>query len=219
MCGFAGIFGQEWTRAQLQAMLDWRRRGPDGEGIFFDWTGIAGLASIRYALGSPAAAADAQPVSNLDQTVWVISSGEIRNQAELKAELRDYPFRTGSTAELILAAYQRWGIHCPERLHGPVAFLLWDAQRMSAFAVRDRIGIVPLHFHRKPDGTLLLAGDLRALHAAGVHALPDESVWASYLAFGSRAPAGRTFWRDIHTVPPRPCLALGGRRNAPPPLV
>jgi asparagine synthase (glutamine-hydrolysing) len=82
------------------------------------------------------------------------------------------------------------------------AFLLWDARQKVLFAARDRFGVKPLNYHRRPDGTLLAASEIKALHAAGVPAEPDCVTWATYLAYGLCDHSDRTFWDGIRSLPP-----------------
>jgi len=79
-------------------------------------------------------------MSDLDKTVWVVFNGEIYNFVELRDVLtaEGATFRTRSDTEVILEGYRRWGSDVVKRLHGMFAFVIWDRQRLSAFAARDR---------------------------------------------------------------------------------
>ena len=55
-------------------------------------------------------------------------------------------------AELIAAAYSRFGDACVNRLDGEFAFVLWDRARQRIFAARDRFGVKPLYFLFEPRG-------------------------------------------------------------------
>lgn len=201
MCGIAGIIGTGGRRAELAAMVAAQRhRGPDGEGIHFDPTGIAGLGHRRLSIIdlSPAAA---QPMADASGRLWIAFNGEIYNYRELRAELGGYPFRSQSDTEVLLAAYDRWGDRCLDRLIGMFAFLIWDERTRTLFAARDRFGVKPLYYARDAAGTVRLASEIRALHASGIPAVPDEVTWATYLTHGLHDHAGRTFWRDIAALP------------------
>ncbi|NJM53862.1 MAG: hypothetical protein HC846_11015 [Blastocatellia bacterium] len=83
-------------------------------------------------------------------------------------------FRTQSDTEVLLAAYQKWGENCLDRLIGMFAFIIWDEIEKKAFAARDRFGVKPLYYHQKIDGTLLISSEIKALHAARVPRIPNE---------------------------------------------
>jgi asparagine synthase (glutamine-hydrolysing) len=54
--------------------------------------------------------------------------------------------------------------------------------------------------HQKPDGTLILASEIKAIHAAGVSRHLDDSTWSEYLAKGLQDHSDRTFWKNIHSL-------------------
>jgi asparagine synthase (glutamine-hydrolysing) len=202
MCGIAGIFGNDWTRAQLDAMvLSQFHRGPDADGIYLDPTGRAGLGHNRLSI-IDLSPAGKQPMSNADGTLWLVFNGEIYNYLELRAELKDYPYRSQTDSEVILAAYERWGEGCLDHFVGMFALLIWDERKQRLFAARDRFGVKPLNYHQQGDGTLLVASEIKAMHAAGVSVQPDASTWATYLTYGLHDHSERTFWEGIRSLPP-----------------
>jgi asparagine synthase (glutamine-hydrolysing) len=82
------------------------------------------------------------------------------------------------------------------------AFAIWDESTRTLFAARDRFGVKPLYFNFAPDGTLMLASELKALLAAGAPSEPNLSTWANYFAHGLYDNDSSTFLRDLHAVPP-----------------
>lgn len=201
MCGIIGIFGQNWKQTQLAAMLQSQQhRGPDATALYIAPTGVAGLGHNRLSI-IDLSDAGRQPMSNFDGTVWLTFNGEIYNYLELRAELHDYPYRSQSDTEVILAAYERWGEACVEHFIGMFALLIWDERRQRLFAARDRFGVKPLYYHLKPDGTLLLASEIKALHCAGIPAQYDERAWATYFAYGLSEHRTHTFWQGISALP------------------
>jgi asparagine synthase (glutamine-hydrolysing) len=201
MCGIAGIFGPGWKPEQLEAMVARQRhRGPDAEGLYLDACGTAGLGHNRLSIIDLSSAGQ-QPMSNHDGSLWIAFNGEIYNYLELRAELSDYPYRSHTDTEVILAAYERWGASCTDRFIGMFAFIIWNEREQSLFAARDRFGVKPLYYHVGPDGALLLASEIKALHAAGVAAQPDAATWSTYLATGLYDHAEDTFWNGIRALP------------------
>lgn len=202
MCGISGIVGQGWERGQLEAMVKIQHhRGPDDQGIYIDKTGTVGLGHNRLSIIDLTPSGH-QPMSNRDGTVWIVFNGEIYNYLELRAELGEYPYRTQTDTEVILAAYERWGGACLEHFIGMFAFLIWDARANTLFAARDRFGVKPLYYARWNENALALASEIKALHAAGVPRCPDAVTWATYLTNGLYDHSARTFWQDISAVPP-----------------
>ncbi len=202
MCGIAGILGDNWRTEDLRAMVfAHRHRGPDGEGIYVDPQRRAGLGHSRLSI-IDLSDAGRQPMASADGNLVVTYNGEIYNYLELRRELESsYEFRTHSDTEVLLAAYQKWGEGCLDRLIGMFAFVIWDARNKSAFAARDRFGVKPFYYHQRKDGTLLFASEIKAIHAAGIPRIPNEKAWATYLTYGLYDHSTETFWKDIHSLP------------------
>ena len=201
MCGIAGIVGRSWEKAQLEAMVACQRhRGPDGEGLYLDPHGLAGLGHNRLSI-IDLSDAGRQPMASHDGRLWLVFNGEIYNYRELRSQLHSYPFQSQTDTEVILAAYERWGEECLERFIGMFSFLLWDEKRSRLLAARDRFGVKPLHYRLGEEGTLFLASEIKALHASGSPREPDPIAWSSYLGRGLSDNSERTFWRGVSSVP------------------
>jgi asparagine synthase (glutamine-hydrolysing) len=201
MCGIAGAFGQGWTQTQLEAMLaKLQHRGPDDHGVYISPDGQAGLGHRRLSIIDLSSAGH-NPMSNGRGDLWLVFNGEIYNYVELKQELKDYPYRSNSDAEVILAAYEQWGQDCLDHFVGMFAFLLWSEKEQMLFAARDRFGVKPLYYHVRPDGQLLAASEIKALHAAGVDKGLDETSWATYFGTGLYDHSERTFWDGVRSLP------------------
>jgi asparagine synthase (glutamine-hydrolysing) len=202
MCGIAGIFGEGWTRAQLEAMVHSQsHRGPDATGHETLGGGQVGLGHNRLSI-IDLSQAGRQPMSNEDGSLWLVFNGEIYNYLELRAELSEYSYHSRTDSEVILAAYERWGDSCLDRFIGMFAFLLWDARNGRLLAARDRFGVKPLYYARHQDGSLMCASEIKAIHAGGLRAQIDERSWATYLATGLHEHTGRTFWHGVSALPP-----------------
>ncbi|HYO82124.1 MAG TPA: asparagine synthase (glutamine-hydrolyzing) [Bryobacteraceae bacterium] len=201
MCGIAGIFGPHVEAGMLQPMLRAQRhRGPDDSGLFLAPSETAGFAQNRLSILDLSSAGH-QPMSSRDGRLTIAFNGEIYNYLELRAELPNYAFRSGADTEVLLAAWERWGPACLDRLIGMFAFLLWDEQQRTAYAVRDRFGVKPLYYAQQ-GSMLLAASEVKALHAAGIPAAENQQAWATYLNSGSLDTTEETFWRDIRSLAP-----------------
>ena len=202
MCGISGWAGTGWKRDHLDQMVAaLSHRGPDDTGFYTNPSGTIGLGHDRLSILDLSAAGH-QPMLDSTGKLHLVFNGEIYNYLELRLELPDYPYRSQSDSEVLLAAYQRWGEACLDHFIGMFAFILWDEGSQRLFAARDRFGIKPLFYHLRPDGSLLLASEIKALHAAGVDPEPDPAAWATYLADGLYHHSERTFWAGIQSLPP-----------------
>lgn len=176
-------------------------RGPDAEGVYMSPERVAGLGHNRLSI-IDLSEAGRQPMCDNSGRWWVAFNGEIYNYLELRLELSaDYEFRTRTDTEVLLAAYRKWGAACLDKFIGMFAILIWDEQEQSLFAARDRFGVKPLYYHEQTDGTLMLASEIKALHAAGVRPEPEPATWATYLTYGLHEHTDRTFWKGVQALP------------------
>ncbi|MDJ0985051.1 MAG: asparagine synthase (glutamine-hydrolyzing) [Desulfobacterales bacterium] len=202
MCGIAVGCGDGWNRRQLEDMVAIQNhRGPDDSGLYIDERHHIGFGHSRLSIIDLSSAGH-QPMNSADDSCWIVLNGEIYNYLELRSELRSYPFKSQTDTEVILAAYQRWGTTCLEHLIGMFAFALWDRKKRKLFVARDRFGVKPLYWYDIPYGGVLLASEIKALHAAGVARKPDPITWATYLSSGMYDHGSRTFWCNIQQIPP-----------------
>jgi asparagine synthase (glutamine-hydrolysing) len=201
MCGVIGMVGEGWRRSELEAMLSSQEhRGPDARGVYVDPTQTCGLGHNRLSI-IDLSELGRQPMSTPDGRFHIVLNGEIYNYRELRAELKDYPYRSQTDTEVVVAAYERWGANCLDRFIGMFALLIWDVRERSLFAARDRFGVKPLNFQIGDDGALRIASEIKALHAGGVSAEHDPITWATYLATGAYDHSKRTFWKGIKSLP------------------
>ena len=213
MCGTSGIVGKGWEQRQLEAMVAMQHhRGPDDSGIYIDGTKTVGLGHNRLSIIDLSPAGH-QPMSNHDKSLCIVFNGEIYNYLELRAELGDYPYRSRTDTEVILAAYERWGERCVEHFIGMFAFAIWDTRRQHLFCARDRLGIKPFHYTWH-NGCFLFASEVKAILAAGHPAVPNLSVWATYLTHGYYDHGPKTFFAGVHTLPPGHTLTLQDGRES-----
>ncbi|PYV27562.1 MAG: asparagine synthetase B, partial [Acidobacteria bacterium] len=124
-------------------------RGPDGVGLWISPDGRVGLGHRRLAIIDLSEAA-AQPMSNEDGSLWIAFNGEIYNHAEIRSELEargSHQWKTDhSDTEVILHAFEQWGIDCLAKFRGMFTIALWDSNRRELWLIRDRIGVKPLYY-------------------------------------------------------------------------
>src|SRR3954469_13819810 len=197
MCGICGIATTRGPvdRDRLAAMpAPLAHRGPDSDGSFVE--GGVGLAARRLAIID--LADGDQPITNEDGTCTVVQNGEIYNHLELRRDLEraGHRFRTDhSDTEMLVHAYEEWGIRFAERLRGMFAAAVWDARRRRLVLARDRYGIKPLYY-RHVGGELRFASELRALPRGEI----DLDALEAFLAFNS-IPAPYSIFRDVRKLP------------------
>lgn len=165
MCGIAGVHhfnGQPVNENMLNEMGRLiAHRGPDDHGTYAK-DGI-GLVNRRLAIIDLTQSGH-QPMSVEDGSIWITYNGEVYNFPELREELekKGYRFRSGTDTEVILHAYQEWGLEHCNHLRGMFAYAIWDNTKRRLVLVRDRMGVKPLHYARTPSG-LVFGSELRTL--------------------------------------------------------
>ena len=184
-------------------------RGPDGvRQVIRD--GRVGLGHRRLAIIDLSEEAS-QPMRSASGCE-VILNGEIYNYLELRAELTGggAAFHTSSDTEVLLAAYDRWGVECLGRLNGMFAFALYDPSRRTLLLARDRFGEKPLYYHRAGDGSFLFASEIKALLAhPSVPARPERQSVYRFLRHKLTELDPATFFEGISALPPAHFLELG----------
>lgn len=194
-------------------MASQAHRGPDATGIHVASNDLAGLGHNRLSI-LDLSPAGRQPMSDVTGRYWIVFNGEIYNYVELRSELESsFSFHSRTDTEVLLAAYQKWGMNCLDRLIGMFAFVIWDTQEESAFGARDRFGVKPLHIHLTAGGGLWLTSEIKAFHAAGLAAEPDPVTWATYLSSGAYDHGDRTFWREVRRLSPGACFTWSVRKG------
>jgi asparagine synthase (glutamine-hydrolysing) len=215
MCGIAGWValrpGQDVSAEALARMRDALiHRGPDGEGLRVTPDRRVGLGFRRLAIVDLAANAN-QPMSNEDDSVWIVFNGEIYNHRALRRELqeRGHRFRTDhSDTETIVHGYEVWGEDVVRHLEGMFAFAIWDERQKRLFLARDRVGIKPLYFAWSSAG-FLFASEIKALLAHPTVGADLEPVAAyHYLSFLT-TPAPLTMFKGIYKMPAGHRASLG----------
>ncbi len=169
MCGICGIVHLEGEGMDAEPILRQmtaaqKHRGPDDEGYFCE-PGI-GLGFCRLAIIDLSPAGH-QPMTNEDGTIWLVFNGEIYNFQELVPELEraGHRFRSRCDSEVLIHAYEQWGVDCLQRLNGMFAFAIWDSRKRILFIARDRLGVKPLYYWS--DGAhFAFASELKALMAS-----------------------------------------------------
>jgi asparagine synthase (glutamine-hydrolysing) len=208
MCGIAALLGKhkpECAAAIMRTMNDFQaHRGPDDQGavVLQVGDGIVGLGNRRLAILDLSPLGH-QPMHNPDTGDVLVYNGEIYNSPELRRELQQagFTFRGHSDTEVLLRAYQHWGVDCLRRLRGMFAFAMWDARRSRLLIARDHLGIKPLYYAAREGAWFVCASEVRALMSSGlVPPAVSQRALAGYLAYGA-VQEPLTLYEGVFTLP------------------
>jgi len=205
MCGIAGIVNISDRReapslSLLQSMIGaLKHRGPDEFGCYRDER--AGFVHARLSIID--LSTGHQPMTNEDESLWIVFNGEIFNYVELRSELvaKRHDFRTSSDTEVILHAYEQWGEDCFARFNGQWAFALWDNRHRRLLLSRDRVGVRPLYVCEH-DGRILFASEVKAIFAdpSVPRQIDPCGLDQTFTYWSSIAPV--TMFKGIEELPP-----------------
>lgn len=207
MCGIAGIFGQTNTDDITNMVSSIQHRGGDGNGIYID-NKIA-LGHSRLAIIDLSDNAK-QPIFNEDGSVIAVINGEIYNYKYLREQLRDlrHDFRSECDSEVIVHAYEEWGVDFVAKLSGMFALAVYDKTEGKLLLARDPIGKKPLYYCYK-SGTLYFASEIKAILKC-VPAEVDYSMLSAYLMY-QYSMGSDTLFKGIRKLAPGCMMVSNGR--------
>ena len=224
MCGIVGAFKPAGTSSGPEIVARMRdqmaHRGPDGVGLWTSQDRSCTLGHRRLSIIDLSDAA-AQPMLNVAGTVAVTFNGEIYNHAELRKRLEalgKYQWRTDhSDTEMLLHAYEEWGLDCISQFYGMFAIGIYDARdrdKPVLHLVRDRVGVKPVYFTKTTSGEWLFASEIRALLAhPDVPREMDETAFWHYLTF-IVTPAPMTLFKNVFKLPAGHTVTIDHRGHA-----
>ena len=186
MCGIAAIFKHQTlpdSEHLIRQMTDrMQHRGPDADGHYDDERVSLGHRRLSIIDLSELGR---QPMWDVHDRYAIVYNGEVYNYKELKAELGDYPFRSESDTEVLIAGFAAWGTDLFQKLNGIFAFALYDKQEGNMYVVRDRLGIKPLYYSAN-ESFCMLASEQRSIIQSGLvsRAISRDAI-ADYLFDGA----------------------------------
>lgn len=212
MCGIVGYWNIADSSVGFnedlnQAIILLHQRGPDDSGIWFNDKGV-GLGHARLAILDLSQHGH-QPMLSDDGRYVMVFNGEVYNFREICQELEDKGFRFHGSgdSEVVLAAFQEWGVDCVRRFIGMFAFAIWDNQDNKLFLFRDRVGVKPLYYAW--DGKFFWFGsELKALRAFK-YWTPEinRQALGEFFQYGYIA-APRTIYKHVYKLLPGHWLEL-----------
>ncbi|HEX5436689.1 MAG TPA: asparagine synthase (glutamine-hydrolyzing) [Gemmatimonadaceae bacterium] len=184
-------------------------RGPDDSGIWVDARFGIGLGFRRLAIVDLSAQGH-QPMRSASGRFTIVFNGEVYNHCQLRTSLEQegWRFRGHSDTEVMLAAFERWGVRdAVTRFVGMFALAVWDAETASLSLVRDRLGIKPL-FVSARSGAITFGSELKALVAGpGFDRTVDTDALTDYLRY-LYVPGPRTIYRHACKLRPGHMLTI-----------
>jgi asparagine synthase (glutamine-hydrolysing) len=201
MCGIFGIIARDpaqfdYAQSQLRSIA---HRGPDEEG---SWKGDGVFLGSRR-LSIIDLAGGKQPIFNEDRSCCIVYNGELYNFLDLRPQLesRGHIFTTRTDTEVVLHAYEEWGLECFRHFNGMFAFAIWDSRKRRMILARDRIGEKPLYYFSGKD-RFVFASEIKAIvvdptipRRVSPHGL------VNYLTYGHSLFPG-TMYEGIFKIPP-----------------
>lgn len=209
MCSISGIVGSADSSTAVQRMnAAQTHRGPDDRGVAsikFPGGEIV-LGNTRLAIIDTSPAGH-QPMNDPETGNWITYNGETYNFKDLRREIGDGLWFSNTDTEVVLRAYNKWGVDAFRRMRGMFALAIWDNAKQQLVLARDPLGIKPLYYYAAKD-RFLFASELRALLSSGLtpRRLSTAGV-DSYLATGS-VESPLTIVDGIKQLLPGRCLQV-----------
>lgn len=198
MCGINGF---NW--GDLRQIRDMntctRNRGPDDEGVFVNpdiSLGHSRLSIIDLSINGH------QPMCNEDRSIWIIFNGEIYNFKSLREDLirLGHIFTSDTDTEVIIHAYEEYGLECVNKFNGMWAFVLYDTRKNILVLCRDQFGIKPLYYYNDTD-RFIFSSMISAILLHKIPTEPNNQAIMEYLAFNLEDHNNNTFFANISKVP------------------
>jgi asparagine synthase (glutamine-hydrolysing) len=203
MCGICGVLRRSDQDKIDLALIDKMlrsiaHRGPDSRGYFIKnniFLASQRLKVIDFENGS-------QPMSNEDESVWLVFNGEIYNFLELRKTLesKGHLFKSKSDTEAIVHLYEEEGPEFVKKIKGMFALAIWDKPKKRLILARDRFGIKPLYYTHSPDMFIFASEPKAILCDPEFKKEIEPSALDSYL-FMEYVASPHSIFKNIHKLP------------------
>jgi len=201
MCGIAGIVAKNARKYDLniaEMLKSIEHRGPDENGAYSYDNCVLGhvrLSIIDLETGQ-------QPMLSYNKLNCITLNGEIYGYQKIRERLKDYPFKTTSDTEVILALYEKFKNNLPQNLPGMFSFAIWDEPNNELFCARDRFGEKPFYYAIGKNNEFIFASEIKAIIATGlINPIIDKNSVGNYLKRLYVHPT-KTIYQNIFTLPP-----------------
>ncbi len=218
MCGFSGFIDLAQSIPEADSLDVAARmadaiahRGPDNADTWSDPPAGFAVGFRRVSIIDLSPAGN-QPMVSAGGRIVIVFNGEVYNAPELRGELaaQGAVFRGHSDTEVILAAFERWGIERSlPRFVGMFAIALWDRAERKLSLIRDRIGKKPLYYGRIADTVFFGSQPKSFFPHPGWRAEIDRDSLAGYLRFGY-VPCPHSIYKGLEQVRPAEWIDIAG---------
>ena len=204
MCGINGIIAKSnRDKNEITTILNSMNnlilhRGPDEDGVFSEESKqyTVGMAMRRLSIID--LSSGKQPIFSDDKQIVIVFNGEIYNYKVLKAKLEaeGVSFHTSSDTEVILKAYEKYGVESFQWLDGMYGFSIYDKNINKLFIARDFFGEKPLYYTHT-DKEFIWASELKSIIKT-IDFTPNISKTGLNLYFRlTYIPAPHTIYENI----------------------
>jgi asparagine synthase (glutamine-hydrolysing) len=205
MCGILLNISKEKISADHPALSVITHRGPDAFGMEnFDLPDFCLSMGHRRLSIIDLSDKGKQPMSYDNGNLWITYNGEIYNYLEIRAELEGlgFQFKSDSDTEVLLAAFQKWGTKCLDKLNGMFAFAIFDRNENRLFIVRDRYGIKPIYFYNSQKG-FILSSEIKQIAEFDYYPKSaNKEALYHFLNSGDFSFNSETLWKDVVELEP-----------------
>ena len=201
MCGFTGFTGNLANKEEIIEKMMNRiiHRGPDSSGIHSDENvtlRFRRLSIIGLENGS-------QPMYNEDGSIVIVFNGEIYNYASIKEELlkNGHIFKSEADTEVLVHLYEEKGMDMLKDIRGMFAFVIYDKNKNTLYAVRDFFGIKPFYY-TNINGNLVFGSEIKSfLEYPEFKKEVNELALENYLSF-QYSVLEETFFKGVFKLMP-----------------
>lgn len=207
MCGINGLIdktqmSEDKMSSILNAMNDLIiHRGPDEDGVFAEQNDNCTVGMAMRRLSIIDLSSGKQPIFSDDKQIVIVFNGEIYNYRTIKSRLvsEGVTFHTTSDTEVILKAYEKYGVESFQWLDGMYGFSIYDKKINKLFIARDFFGEKPLYYTQN-DNQFLWASELKSIIKT-IDYKPNISKKGLNLYFRlTYIPAPYTIYEGIHKL-------------------
>jgi len=209
MCGICGFnFSEKNLITKMISTLN--HRGPDDSGYFVD--DHISLGHTRLAI-IDLTEKGRQPIHNESESIWIVFNGEIYNYKEMKnrLEMRGHDFYTETDTEVIIHAYEEYGIECLNKFNGQFSFCIYDKNKKLLFLARDRFGIKPLYYFLK-ENLFIFASEIKSILKHEFQRIINRLALREYFTFRYTL-APNTILNDIYKLEPSHYILFNIKTN------
>lgn len=220
MCGIAGFCNnaENWKENIERMNQRMVHRGPDAGGIWANDDKSVVFGHRRLSI-IDLSEKGAQPMHSASGRYVCVFNGEIYNYRTIRdrllAEKKVTAFRGGSDTEVLLAAFEAYGVRKTLALcKGMFAIALYDQETKRITLMRDRVGEKPLYYGFV-NGSFVFASDIGSIRVLdGFQNEIDTAVLQIYFIHGY-IPAPYSVYKDIYKLDAGCILELDAPYKSP----